>query len=383
LAAVDWGLVAADEAQAIKNPLSRSARAMRHIGADARFALTGTPVENQLSELWAICDWTTPGLLGPMERFRSEVATPIERDGDDEIARWLSTLIRPFVLRRRKSDPGIAPELPPKTETDRVVALTAEQTTLYKAVVDESLERIEQADGMQRRGLVLKLLTALKQICNHPAHYLRQQGPLTGRSNKLEALVDLLTIVGQEGAAALVFTQYVEMGRLLHRHLEEQGARVSFLHGSLGLRARQQLIDGFQAGETDVFLLSLKAGGTGLNLTRATHVVHYDRWWNPAVEDQASDRAWRIGQDKPVQIHRLVCEGTIEDRIAQLPTARPGPTGRRRSARRPRPRRHRPPVRPAGAWPPAVGRCDPRSCPRTPAGGSAPACPDRCARLDR
>jgi len=318
LASVEWGLVAADEAQAIKNPLSRTARAMRQIGADARFALTGTPVENQLTELWAICDWTTPQLLGPMERFRREIATPIERDHDPEVTQWLATLIRPFVIRRRKSDPGIAPDLPPKTETDQIVSLTAEQTTLYKAVVDESLERIEHADGIQRRGLVLKLLTALKQICNHPAHYLGQTGPLSSRSNKLEALTDLLGIIGQEDASALVFTQYVTMGHLLDQHLREQGIRVSFLHGSLSLRARQDLVDGFQAGEADVFLLSLKAGGTGLNLTKASHVIHYDRWWNPAVEDQASDRVWRIGQDKPVQVHRLICEGTIEDRIAQV-----------------------------------------------------------------
>ncbi len=318
LASVDWGLVAADEAQAIKNPLSRTARAMRQIGADARFALTGTPVENQLTELWAICDWTTPQLLGPMERFRREIATPIERDHDPEVTQWLATLIRPFVIRRRKSDPGIAPDLPPKTETDQIVSLTAEQTTLYKAVVDESLARIGQANGIQRRGLVLKLLTALKQVCNHPAHYLGETNPLSGRSNKLEALTDLLGIIGQEGASALVFTQYVTMGHLLDQHLRDQGIRVSFLHGSLSLRARQDLVDGFQAGEADVFLLSLKAGGTGLNLTRASHVIHYDRWWNPAVEDQASDRVWRIGQDKPVQVHRLICEGTIEDRIAQV-----------------------------------------------------------------
>ncbi len=318
LAAVDWGLVAADEAQAIKNPLSRTARAMRQIGADARFALTGTPVENQLTELWAICDWTTPQLLGPMERFRRDIATPIERDHDPDVTQWLATLIRPFVIRRRKSDPGIAPDLPPKTETDQIVSLTAEQTTLYKAVVDESLTRIEQADGIQRRGLVLKLLTALKQICNHPAHYLGQTTPLAGRSNKLEALTDLLGIIGQEGASALVFTQYVTMGHLLDQHLRDQGIRVSFLHGSLSLRARQDLVDGFQAGEADVFLLSLKAGGTGLNLTRASHVIHYDRWWNPAVEDQASDRVWRIGQDKPVQVHRFEDKGTIEDRIAQV-----------------------------------------------------------------
>ncbi len=318
LAAVDWGVVAADEAQAVKNPLSRSARSLRHLDAGVRFALTGTPVENQLSELWALCDWTTPGLLGDLEQFRRDVAIPVERHGDADTASRLATLIRPFVLRRRKSDPGIAPELPPKTETDRVVALTTEQITLYKAVVDESLELIATTEGIHRRGLVLKLLTELKQICNHPAHYLKQPSPLAHRSAKLDAATELVSIVADEGEAALMFTQYVEMGKLLRSHLESRGMRVGFLTGSLALPRRQELVDRFQGGEIDVFILSLKAGGTGLNLTRASHVVHYDRWWNPAVEDQASDRAWRIGQDKPVQIHRLVCEGTIEDRIADL-----------------------------------------------------------------
>ncbi|KAA0232142.1 MAG: DEAD/DEAH box helicase [Actinobacteria bacterium] len=318
LAEAGWGLVVADEAQAVKNPHSRRARALRSIGADARFALTGTPVENHLSELWAICDWTTPGLLGPLERFRREVAIPVERQRDPAASEWLATLVRPFVLRRRKTDPGVAPDLPPKTETDRFVPLSAEQVTLYQAVVDESLEQIASAAGMARRGLVLKLLTSLKQVCNHPAQHLRQSGPLARRSGKLDAAAELLDIISGEGDAALVFTQYVEMGKLLEAHLCAAGLRVAFLHGSLGLGRRQELVERFESGGADVFVLSLKAGGTGLNLTRATHVVHYDRWWNPAVEDQASDRAWRIGQDRPVQVHRLICEDTLEERIATL-----------------------------------------------------------------
>ncbi|MGI8759289.1 MAG: DEAD/DEAH box helicase [Acidimicrobiales bacterium] len=318
LAEVGWGLVVTDEAQAIKNPLARTARALRRIPGDARFALTGTPVENRLSELWAILDWTTPGLLGPLERFRRQVALPIERYGDADATEALTRVVRPFLLRRRKSDPTIAPELPPKTETDRIVSLTAEQATLYKAVAAEVLAQIEEAEGIGRRGLVLKLLTALKQICNHPAHYLGQPGPLAGRSGKLDATAELLDVIAAGGEAALVFTQYVAMGRLLERRLGDQGNRTLFLHGSLTMRAREEMVDRFQAGEADAFVISLKAGGTGLNLTRATHVVHYDRWWNPAVEDQASDRAWRIGQDRPVQVHRLVCEGTLEDRIAEV-----------------------------------------------------------------
>jgi len=318
LAAVGWGLVAADEAQAVKNPLSRSARALRSVPARARFALTGTPVENRLVDLWSLLDWTTPGLLGPLDRFRREVAVRVERDRDPDATEDFARLVRPFLLRRRKSDPDIVPDLPPKTETDRFVPLTTEQVTLYRAVVAETMAAIAEAEGMTRRGLVLKLLTALKQICNHPAHYLGQPGPLSGRSGKLDAATDLLTLVRDEGDHALVFTQYVAMGHLLQQHLEHRGLRTLFLHGSLRVPRRQEIVDRFQAGEADAFILSLKAGGTGLNLTRATHVVHYDRWWDPAVEDQASDRAWRIGQDRPVQIHRLLCEGTVEDKVAAL-----------------------------------------------------------------
>ncbi len=318
LAPVGWGLVIADEAQAIKNPLAGTARALRTVPAAARFALTGTPVENRLTELWAILDWTTPGLLGPLETFRREVAIPVERNRDPHATQSLAHLVRPFLLRRRKSDPTIVPELPPKTETDRVVPLTVEQATLYKAVVDQTMDEIRNAEGINRRGLVLKLLNALKQICNHPAQYLDQPGPLAGRSGKLTAAVELLEVIGSEDAAALVFTQYVRMGRLLEEHLSAKGMRTLFLHGSLTVRRRQEMVDRFQAGHADAFVISLKAGGTGLNLTRASHVIHYDRWWNPAVEDQASDRAWRIGQDQPVQVHRMVCEGTVEDRISAL-----------------------------------------------------------------
>jgi SNF2 family DNA or RNA helicase len=221
-------------------------------------------------------------------------------------------------LRRRKEDPEIAPELPPKTETDHPVTLSSEQAGLYRAVVEEILESIERAEGMARRGLVLKLLTALKQICNHPAQYLRQPGPLLGRSGKLELFEELVSAITDAGDSTLVFTQYVVMGQLLMTRLAEMGIPAQFLQGSLSLRARSEMVDKFQAGEFPVFIVSLKAGGIGLNLTRATHVVHYDRWWNPAVENQASDRAWRIGQDRPVQIHRLISDGTIEDRIATV-----------------------------------------------------------------
>ncbi|WP_438484519.1 SNF2-related protein [Streptomyces sp. S186] len=331
LAEAGWGLVVADEAQHVKNPFSATARALRTVPAQARVALTGTPVENNLSELWAILDWTTPGLLGPLGRFRRRHAQAIEGGaaGSPEAAaaaERLARLVRPFLLRRRKSDPGIAPELPPKTETDRAVALTAEQAGLYEAVVREGLGEIAGTDGLARRGLVVKLLTALKQICNHPAHYLKEPpgGPdagstrFAGRSGKAELLDELLDTLLAEGAGVLVFTQYVQMARLLADHLAARGVPAQLLHGGTPVARREEMVRRFQEGEVPVFLLSLKAAGTGLNLTRASHVVHFDRWWNPAVEAQATDRAYRIGQTQPVQVHRMVTEGTVEDRIAAL-----------------------------------------------------------------
>ncbi len=321
LAATSWDLVVADEAQHVKNPRSSTAMRLRQIPSLARVALTGTPVENDLTELWAILDWATPGLLGSRNAFRKVWAAPIESGTEPEKARQFAQLVDPFLLRRRKSDPGIAPELPPKTETDQVVGLTQEQAVLYEALVRDSMERIERADEDTRRGLVLALLTGLKQICNHPAHYLRQAGGrLRHRSEKLALLDELMGTILAEDGAVLVFTQYVEMGRLLERHLTEAGIGSLFLHGGVPVRQREQMVARFQAGEVPVFLLSLKAGGTGLNLTRADHVVHYDRWWNPAVEDQATDRAYRIGQTRPVQVHRLVTEGTVEERVAELLT---------------------------------------------------------------
>jgi SNF2 family DNA or RNA helicase len=282
-------------------------------------ALTGTPVENNLSELWAILDWTTPGLLGRLGTFRARYAQPVEGGQDPAAAERLTRLVRPFLLRRRKSDPGIAPELPPKTETDRAVSLTREQASLYEAVVRETLAEISGADSMARRGLIVKLLTGLKQICNHPAQYLKEARPqIAGRSGKLELLDELLDIILSEGASVLVFTQYVRMARILEQHLTARGATSQFLHGGTPVAEREAMVRRFQDGEVPVFLLSLKAAGTGLNLTRAEHVVHYDRWWNPAVEAQATDRAYRIGQTRPVQVHRLIAEGTIEDRIADL-----------------------------------------------------------------
>ncbi|GAB3432410.1 DEAD/DEAH box helicase [Flindersiella endophytica] len=317
LAGHDWDLVVADEAQHVKNPLSSTAKALRRIPATARVALTGTPVENNLSELWAILDWATPGLLGSLAQFRDRWAKPIEADRDPVVTGRFARLVRPFLLRRRKSDPGIAPELPAKTETDQLVALTAEQAGLYEATVTELMADVRRGTGMARRGAIMKLLTALKQICNHPAQYLKDSR-LPGRSGKLELLDELLDTILAEDGAALVFTQYVAMARLLQRHLDARGIGTQLLHGGTPVAQRERMVERFQAGDTPVFLLSLKAAGTGLNLTHADHVIHYDRWWNPAVEDQATDRAYRIGQTRPVQVHRLIAEGTLEDRIANL-----------------------------------------------------------------
>ncbi len=318
LAAVGWGLVVADEAQHAKNPQSTTARRLRAIPAAARIALTGTPVENRLMDLWAILDWTTPGLLGPMEAFARNTAVPIERHRDPDATAALARRVRPFLMRRRKTDPGIAPELPPKTQTDLVVPLTPEQVTLYEAVVRETLAALAGTEGFQRAGLVFKLITALKQICNHPEQYLKQRGPVAGRSGKLAAFDELMELILAGGESVLVFSQYKEMATLLQQHLHTRGVKTLFLHGATPVARREEMVARFQEGQVPVFLLSLKAGGTGLTLTRATHVIHYDRWWNPAVEDQATDRAYRIGQDRPVQVHRMITEGTLEDRIATL-----------------------------------------------------------------
>ncbi|GGQ46942.1 helicase [Streptomyces ruber] len=325
LAGHSWGMVVADEAQHVKNPYSATAKALRTIPAPARVALTGTPVENNLSELWALLDWTTPGLLGPLKSFRARHARAVEAGEDQEAAERLARLVRPFLLRRKKSDPGIVPELPPKTETDHAVPLTREQAALYEAVVRESMLAIETADGIARRGLVLKLLGALKQICDHPALYLKdaEDGPgaddrLAVRSGKLALLDELVDTLLAEDGSALVFTQYVGMARLITAHLAARAIPVEVLHGGTPVKERERMVDRFQSGATPVLVLSLKAAGTGLNLTRAGHVIHFDRWWNPAVEEQATDRAYRIGQTQPVQVHRLVTEGTVEDRIAEM-----------------------------------------------------------------
>jgi len=318
LASAGFSLVVADEVQQVKNPASASAKALRRLPVASRVALTGTPMENRLSELWAVLDWATPGLLGPLEAFSRTVAVPVERYRDPVATERLARMVRPFLLRRRKHDPEIAPELPERIVRDVAVPLTAEQVTLYEAEVREAMEQIRSRAGIERQGLVLRLLTVLKQICNHPAQYLHQRGPLAGRSGKLAALEELLQAVVDGGESVLVFSQFVEHLALIEARLGELGIERATISGRVSARRRTEITDAFQAGEFPVLLLSLRAAGVGLNLTRATHVVHADRWWNPAVEDQATDRAHRIGQARTVEVHRLVAEGTVEDRIAAV-----------------------------------------------------------------
>ncbi len=318
---VEFAVVALDEAQFIKNSASATARAARVLKASERIAMTGTPVENHLAELWSIMEFLNPGLLGPRETFRREIAIPVERYGREDVALRLRRMVAPFILRRVKNDPGIQLDLPEKQESKVFCSLTREQASLYQTTVNASLLEIEAADGIARRGRVLALLTALKQICNHPAHYLREQGPLNGRSGKLDRLLEMLEQVLAANDRALIFTQYREMGERLVRALSRlQGKPVPFLHGGVSRTARDEMVRRFQEEPraSKLLVISLKAGGTGLNLTAATEVFHFDRWWNPAVEDQASDRAYRIGQRRNVRVYKLLCAGTVEEKIDQM-----------------------------------------------------------------
>jgi len=320
---VPWSTLVLDEAQAVKNPDTRAAKAMRAIPAGQKIALTGTPVENRLSELWSIFQVVTPGLLGTATQFRQRFVTPIERERDADAAEELRRLTSPFLLRRTKADRSLVPDLPDKVEQIAWASLTREQAHLYQAVVDQLLKDAQEEKGMRRRGLVLAALTRLKQICNHPAHALGDGSRLGGRSGKLHRFDELVEDLLDAGEHALVFTQFREMGVLLQQHLAEKfGQQVPFLHGGVTKANRDRMVTAFQHGSavSPLLLVSLKAGGTGLNLTAASRVVHYDRWWNPAVEDQATDRAWRIGQQRSVFVHKLVCEGTVEERIDQLIT---------------------------------------------------------------
>ncbi|MFG1975796.1 DEAD/DEAH box helicase [Nonomuraea fuscirosea] len=315
-----WRRVVCDEAQAIKNSGTLQARAVRSIPTGTRLALTGTPVENHLAELWSIMEFANPGLLGPRSRFRTRFQEPIEARQDEQAARALRQATGPFILRRLKTDKSIISDLPEKLEVKEWCPLTTEQATLYQAVVDDMLARIDDSEGIERRGLVLSAMARLKQVCNHPAHLLKDGSVLAGRSGKLARLEQLAEEILAEGEKALLFTQYAEFGTMLQPYLAQRLERpVLWLHGGLPKKTRDRLVDRFQNDdEPTLFVLSLKAAGVGLNLTAASHVIHVDRWWNPAVENQATDRAFRIGQRKNVQVRKLICAGTLEERVDEM-----------------------------------------------------------------
>jgi SNF2 family DNA or RNA helicase len=326
---VDWFGIVLDEAQNIKNPNTKLSRSIRQIPAQFRIALTGTPVENRLSELWSIMQFLNPGYLGSRSHFRQQFSLPIERYGDQEAAQRLRKMVSPFIMRRVKTDPTVIQDLPDKQEMKVYCTLSTEQSTLYEAVVQEALRSLEEAEGMQRKGLVLSMLMQLKQICNHPAQFLHQisenqtyqVAKETERSGKLARLVEMLEEIIAVDDRALIFSQFAEMGQMLTAYLRQRlDVSTQFLHGGTPVHKRQQMVERFQENPhgPPIFILSIKAGGTGLNLTRANHVFHFDRWWNPAVEDQATDRAFRIGQTRNVMVHKFVCTGTLEEMIDDI-----------------------------------------------------------------
>jgi SNF2 family DNA or RNA helicase len=321
LGGIEWSDVILDEAQNIKNPSTKQAQAARRLKAQWRAALTGTPVENRLTEMWSIFQFLNPGYLGSQQDFLDRLARPIERAGDEAATKQLKSLVGPFILRRVKTDPAVISDLPAKNEMKVYCSLTKEQATLYQAVVRDSLQKIQEAEGIDRRGVILATLLKLKQVCNHPAHFLNDSSVLPGRSGKLMRLGEMLEEARAVHDRALIFTQFAEMGHLLRSYLQDTfGDEVFFLHGGTPAKLRTKMVQTFQDDPhgPSIFILSIKAGGTGLNLTRANHVFHFDRWWNPAVENQATDRAFRIGQTKNVQVHKFLCAGTFEEKIDEM-----------------------------------------------------------------
>jgi SNF2 family DNA or RNA helicase len=327
LDAVEWSSVVLDEAQNIKNPETKQARAARALPAGHRIALTGTPVENNVGDLWSIMEFLNPGLLGSQAEFKRTFFIPIQASRDAAAMARLRRLTGPFILRRLKTDRSVIADLPEKMEMKVFCTLTREQASLYQAVLSDAEKAIAKADGIERKGVVLATLSKLKQVSNHPAQFLSDNSPIAGRSGKLARVTEMLQEAIETGERALIFSQFAEMGAILTTHLQETfGREVAFLHGGVPRAQRERMVERFQS-EPDgphVFVLSLKAGGTGLNLTRATHVFHFDRWWNPAVEAQATDRAFRIGQTRRVQVHKLVCLGTLEEKIDAMIESKKG-----------------------------------------------------------
>lgn len=316
-----WDAIILDEAQNIKNPHTKQSRAIRSLQANHKIALTGTPMENRLAELWSIFDFLNHGYLGNLPQFQRRFVTPIEKDRDEAKIQQVQKFISPFLLRRTKQDQTVALNLPDKQEQKEYCPLTGEQASLYEQLVQDTLQNIEGLSGIERRGFILLMLNKLKQICNHPALYLKEEAPhdVVKRSMKTQTLMDLIENIKVQNESCLIFTQYIRMGNMLQKILEETfGQRVLFLNGSVPKKERDRMIEQFQNGTYDIFILSLKAGGTGLNLTAANHVIHYDRWWNPAVENQATDRAYRIGQQRFVHVHKLITTGTLEEKIDEM-----------------------------------------------------------------
>lgn len=321
-----WSVAILDEAQHIKNPSAKQTRAVKSLPARYRIALTGTPVENSADDMWSIMDFLNPSLLGTHTWFKSYFSKYLKRgeDTNDEAkerTQQLKKMIQPFLLRRLKSDRTIIADLPEKLEHKTFCNLTIEQTALYKATVDHLMKSLEGLSGFERRGLILSTLMRLKQICNHPKQVLKEdKKPLANRSGKLDLLLELVDEILDRSEKTLIFTQFREMGEFLVQAIETRAKQKAiFLHGGTPATTRAKMVENFQNDpETKIFVLSLKAGGTGLNLTAASHVIHFDRWWNPAVENQATDRAHRIGQEKIVEVHKLISTGSIEERIDQL-----------------------------------------------------------------
>ncbi len=318
---VEWSGVVLDEAQNIKNPETNQAKAARSLPAEYRISLTGTPVENNVGDLWSIMEFLNPGFLGTQAEFKRNFFLPIQTRRDPEATQRLKRITGPFLLRRLKTDKSIISDLPEKLDMKLFCTLTREQASLYAAVLKEVEESLEESEGIQRRGLILGTLSKLKQVCNHPAQFLGDNSSIPGRSGKLARLDEMLEEILEVGDRTLIFTQFTEMGEILKRHLQESfGREVLFLHGGVPRKQRDRMVERFEndAGGPPIFLLSLRAGGTGLNLTAANHVFHFDRWWNPAVENQATDRAFRIGQTRNVLVHKFICGGTLEEKIDEM-----------------------------------------------------------------
>jgi SNF2 family DNA or RNA helicase len=317
----NWAGVILDEAQNIKNPETKQSKAARSLRSDYRMALTGTPVENNVGDLWSIMEFLNSGFLGSQTQFKKKFFIPIQAGRDPQAAKRLKRITGPFILRRLKTDKSIISDLPEKMEMKVFCTLTKEQASLYAAVVKDASEGLNSAEGIGRKGIILATLSKLKQVCNHPTQFLGDNSPIPGRSGKLARLTEMIEEIIEVDDRALIFSQFAEMGKILKRHLQETfGREVLFLHGGVPRKKREVMIERFQSKDdgTHIFILSLKAGGTGLNLTRANHVFHFDRWWNPAVENQATDRAFRIGQTRNVQVHKFLCVGTLEEKIDEM-----------------------------------------------------------------